>query len=267
MAFPRHQLHSENRTRFPVLDVRVDALQIPEVISIMKNWIARRQGCRYIAVTGMHGVMEAQRDPGFRAVLHSADLVVADGTPLVWLGRLQGLAIPRRVYGPELMLEFFACTREKRYRHFFYGGAPGVADLLASKFVDRFPGTFVAGTFSPPYRPLAPQEEEEVVRSLNASRADVIWVGLGTPKQERWMHRLRQSLTAPVLVGVGAAFDFHTGRLRSAPRWMGDHGLEWLFRLVQEPARLWRRYLLYGSQFVVLVLLEQLGFRRRHRST
>jgi N-acetylglucosaminyldiphosphoundecaprenol N-acetyl-beta-D-mannosaminyltransferase len=243
---------------YSVLGTHINAVQIPDVIAQMRNWIARRDACRYIAVTGMHGVTEAKHDPQLRAALDSANLVVPDGMPLVWLGRRHGFALPRRVYGPELMLRFWQQTASASYRHFFYGGAPGVAAALAEKFGRQFPGHQIAGTISPPFRDLSPDESTEVCSVINHSKADIIWVGLGTPKQERWMHDHQGRLTAPVLVGVGAAFDFHAGRMRSAPPWMGDHGLEWLFRLAQEPRRLWHRYLVRGSEFAALAIVELL---------
>jgi N-acetylglucosaminyldiphosphoundecaprenol N-acetyl-beta-D-mannosaminyltransferase len=243
---------------YRALGVRVDAVQIDDVVERMEEWIARREGSRYIAVTGMHGVMEAHHDPGFKAVLNAADLVVPDGMPLVWLSRVHGHALRRRVYGPELMLAFCEQTSANAYRHFFYGGKPGVAEKLAKMLAQRFPRICVAGTYSPPFRPLTAEEDEEVVALINAAAADVVWVGLSTPKQERWMSEHRHCLRAPVLVGVGAAFDIHSGVVRQAPRWMRENGLEWLFRLLQEPRRLWWRYLGYGSEFVFSVLLDSL---------
>jgi N-acetylglucosaminyldiphosphoundecaprenol N-acetyl-beta-D-mannosaminyltransferase len=245
---------------FRALGVRVDAIQIPDVIGRIDDWIGERNGCRFIAVTGMHGVMEARHDMTFKEILSQAGLVVPDGYPLVWLGRRQGFTgLRRRVYGPELMERFCAESATKGHRHFFYGGAPGVAQELARRFADRFPGFQVAGTFSPPFRALTEEEDRDAVGAIEGSSADIVWVGLSTPLQERWMYEHREELSAPVLIGVGAAFDFHTGRVAQAPRWMGEHGLEWLFRLTMEPRRLWRRYLIYGSQFVTLVLLEMLG--------
>ena len=251
-----------NAQMFKVLGVNVSPLQIPEVVVQMENWIRACDRCRYIAVTGMHGVTEAQHDPQFKHVLNSADLVVADGMPLVWLGRLRGFSMRRRVYGPELMATFFAETRTRGYRHFLYGGNPGVADGLGVKLRERFPGLQIAGTCSPPFRPLTQDEHERHIAMINESRADVVWVSLSEIKQDTWMHAHRDRLTAPVLVGVGAAFDFHAGLKKQAPVWMRENGLEWLFRLLQEPRRLWRRYLVYGSEFVYLVALEQLGIRK-----
>ena len=252
--------HTSAPESFKVLGVRVDAVQIPEVISRMTQWIDERQLGNYIAVTGMHGVMEAQRSVQFKGILNHASLVVADGMPLVWVGKIRRLAMQRRVYGPELMETFCRVTGD-RYAHFFYGGAPGVADDLGEVLKQRF-GIRVAGSYSPPFRHLYPREERELLASLRASRPDILWVGLSTPKQETWMAEYWERTGIPVLVGVGAAFDFFTGRSRQAPSWMREHGLEWLFRLATEPKRLWRRYLVYGSQFVWNVALELTGIKR-----
>ena len=245
---------------YSTLGVRVDAAQIPDVIEQMQEWIDRREACHWIAVTGMHGVMEAQHNPAFKAELNRADLVVPDGMPLVWLGRLNGHNLARRVYGPEFMMAFCEKTEGRGYRHFFYGGKPGVAEKLASVLSKRFPRLQVAGIYAPPFRPLTPEEDDAVVRGIGEAAPDVVWIGLSTPKQEHWMNEHRGRLNASVLVGVGAAFDIHTGELRQAPRWMRERGLEWLFRLCLEPRRLWRRYIVYGSQFLFWVAIEQLGF-------
>lgn len=245
---------------FKVLGVRVDAVQIPDVISRMSEWIEKGESGKYIAVTGMHGVMEAQQSPPFKEILNSASLVVADGMPLVWVGNFQRFAMPRRVYGPELM-EAFCQETGGSYRHFFYGGAPGVADQLGEVLKRRF-GIRVVGAYCPPFRRLNPEEERTVIDVLRTTRPDVLWVGLSTPKQESWMAEYRERVGVPVLVGVGAAFDFFTGRTRQAPRWMREHGLEWLFRLATEPRRLWRRYIIYGSQFAWNVALQLTGIKR-----
>ena len=244
---------------FRVLGVRVNAVQIPEVVQQLRHWIESRGSSRYVAVTGMHGVSEAQRDANFRWVLESADLVVPDGMPLVWLGRRHGFPLARRVYGPELFATFMRETGS-RYRHFFYGGAPGVADKLADSCRREY-GIQVAGTYCPPFRTLSAEEDDAAVRAINQARADVVWVGLSTPKQENWMFAHRDRLNVPVLLGVGAAFDLNAGTLRQAPAWMRENGLEWLFRLLMEPRRLWRRYLLNGSGFVGRVFLEMAGLK------
>jgi N-acetylglucosaminyldiphosphoundecaprenol N-acetyl-beta-D-mannosaminyltransferase len=240
--------------KFGVLGVNVDGVQISEVVAQMKQWIHDCSLCHYIAVTGMHGITVAQEDTEFKQILNSANLVVPDGMPLVWLGRYNGLPLKRRVYGPELMDTFCRETGPK-YRHFFYGGAEGIPEQLAELFQENY-GIRVAGTYSPPFRPLTKEEDSWVVSLINSSSADVLWVGLSTPKQERWMYQHKDRLAVPVLLGVGAAFDLNTGNLRQAPRWMQEHGLEWLFRLLAEPKRLWRRYLLCGPSFVWKVGLE-----------
>lgn len=253
---------SPQTATYSVLGVRVHALQIPGVVAQMLRWIDLRSPGRYIAVTGMHGVSIARRDPAFREILRSAGLVVADGMPLVWLGRRAGFHMPRRVYGPELMLAFCEASAPLSLRHFFYGGAPGVPEQLAETLATHFPGLQIASSFSPPYRPLTPPEEEKIVAHINNSHPDVLWVGLSTPKQEQWMHAFCDRLNVPVLVGVGAAFDIHTRRVSQAPFWMRENGLEWLFRFSQEPRRLWRRTFINGSQFAFYVLLERLRLKR-----
>jgi N-acetylglucosaminyldiphosphoundecaprenol N-acetyl-beta-D-mannosaminyltransferase len=244
---------------FRVLGARVSAVQIPGVIQRIREWIQDPQPGRYITVTGMHGIMEARHDRRFQEILEHADLVVPDGMPLVWLGRVHKHPLRRRVYGPELM-ETFCRETGTQSRHFFYGGAAGVADRLAQKLHDLY-GTRVVGTYSPPFRPLSESEEQQVATLVRMAAPDILWVGLSTPKQERWMAEHREVLNVPVIVGVGAAFDFLVGRVAQAPPWMREHGLEWLFRLLCEPRRLWRRYLILGSQFVWNVALELLHIK------
>jgi N-acetylglucosaminyldiphosphoundecaprenol N-acetyl-beta-D-mannosaminyltransferase len=244
---------------FRVLGARVSATQIPEVVCQIREWIEqKRSGC-YITVTGMHGIMESHHDSYFKAILEKADLVVPDGMPLVWLGRLRGHPLKRRVYGPELMKTFCQETGAQ-YRHFLYGGASEVPGQLAEQLHRRY-GTRVVGTYSPPFRPLTPSEEHHVTTLIRMAAPDLLWIGLSTPKQERWMAEYRQALNVPVMIGVGAAFDFLIGRVAQAPPWMQEHGLEWFFRLVHEPRRLWRRYLIYGSAFLWNVTLELLGIK------
>lgn len=248
--------------RFNVLGVAVAAVQIPQVVSQMEEWIRARDRCHYITVTDMHGVAEAQHDAQFKHILSSADLVVPDGMPLIWLARSKGHSLRRRVYGPELMGAFCTQSTARGYKHFLYGGGPGVPEKLAAALRQKYPGLDIVGTLSPPFHTLSAEEDEHLIAQVNEARPDVIWVGLGTPKQERWMFEHRDRLNAAVLVGVGAAFDFGAGVKSQAPLWIREHGLEWLFRLLQEPRRLWRRYLVYGSKFMYWVALEQLGIRK-----
>ena len=245
---------------FETLGVRVDPAPIDEVVAQMEQWIREGSCGHSIAATGMHGLVEAQRNPEFKGILNATDFVVPDGMPLVWLARRRGYRLRQRVYGPDLMLAF--CKKSKRkYRHFFYGGESGVAERLAASLHRRFPEMETAGVYSPPFRPLSVHEDDEVVALISNASPDVLWVGLGTPKQERWMFEHARRIKVPVMVSVGAAFDLLSGRRKQAPRWMQDRGLEWLFRLVQEPRRLWRRYLLCGPQFLAYLALD--GLLRR----
>jgi len=189
-------------------------------------------------------------------------MTAPDGMPLVWLSRLHGQKHVSRVYGPDLMLAVCEASVDRGYTHYFYGGAEGVTEALAHRLVSRFPGLQVVGTYSPPFRPLFPDEDEAIVQLVNEANPDIVWIGLSTPKQEYWMAEHVGRLEAPVMVGVGAAFDFHSGRKKQAPRWMQRSGLEWLFRLLTEPRRLWKRYLINNPLFLWLVALQLLGLRR-----
>jgi N-acetylglucosaminyldiphosphoundecaprenol N-acetyl-beta-D-mannosaminyltransferase len=249
---------------YRVLGVRIHAVQIPEAVKIIRQWSGDRSRTRTVVVANAHVVNEARRDPGFHQVLEHADLCVADGTPLMLMGRLTGHSMPRRVYGPELMM---AALKEPGLKHFFYGGRQGVADELARRLRETIPGVNIVGTHSPPIAPLSPYEPSDVIEKIHASGADIVWVGLGAPKQELWMHLRRKQLRVPVLVGVGAAFDFHTGNVAHAPYWMREHGLEWLFRLGAEPGRLWRRYLIQGGEFAFALVTEIFTGRYRRISS
>lgn len=242
--------------RFEVLDVGITATDMPGAVRAIRGWVAARERV-YVAVTGVHGVMTAQADPAFLTVLEQAVMVTADGMPLVYLGRLRGHPV-RRVYGPDLMLAVLAASTDGSLRHYLYGGGPGVGALLEARLSARFPGAVFVGRHTPPFQPLTPEEEDAVVEMINAARPDVVWVGLSTPRQEVWMARLRSRLTAPVLIGVGAAFDFHAGLKPQAPRLMQAMALEWVFRLCTEPRRLWRRYLYNNPRFLYLLALEAL---------
>jgi N-acetylglucosaminyldiphosphoundecaprenol N-acetyl-beta-D-mannosaminyltransferase len=245
---------------YKVLGVPVHCVEISGVIKEIESWIADARPTRYVAITGMHGVSESRKDEQFREILKEADLVVPDGMPLIWLANWHRHPMHQRVSGTEL-LEGFCQTTGSRYRHFFYGGAPGVADDLAQHLSHRF-GIVVAGTYTPPFRPLTREEEAEVLTRVEFAAPDVMWIGLSTPKQERWMHAHRDKLPVPVMLGVGAAFDFSTGRVRRAPTWMGSVGLEWFFRLLVDPKRLWRRYLVTIPSSIWSVSLEMFRLKK-----
>lgn len=247
--------------RVNVLGVGISAINPDLALEAIERAIAeRRKG--YICVTGVHGVMEAQKDGDLRRIFNRSLLTTPDGMPMVWAGRLAGQRQIARVYGPDLML--LVCERScaKGYRHFLMGGKEGVAPELKRRLEERFPGLVIAGTYTPPFRPLEPAEETELVARVAEAKPDVLWVGISTPKQERFMARYADRLEATLLIGVGAAFDFHTGRLRQAPRWVQQSGFEWLFRLGCEPRRLWRRYLLNNPRFLAQSALQVVGLRR-----
>ncbi len=247
---------------FTVLGVRVHAVQIPDVVAQMERWIEEGSLGHVVVAANTHVVMECRRDPWVAEAVRRADLVMPDGMPLVWLGRRRGFALRGRAYGPGVMEAFLAFSAPKGYRHFFLGSTPKTLEALVGRACRRWPGLRVVGAYSPPFRPLTPQEDKEVVGRIRDARPQVLWVGLGCPRQELWMYEHRERLGVPVMLGVGAAFDFLAGRKPQAPPWMRDHGLEWLFRLLTEPRRLWRRYLIQGGWFVFLVLLEELGLKR-----
>jgi N-acetylglucosaminyldiphosphoundecaprenol N-acetyl-beta-D-mannosaminyltransferase len=247
--------------RVNVLGVGVSAVNMQQALDTIGGWIEQRSKA-YVVVCPVYTVMLCQRDPSLRAIVNQAGLVTPDGMPLVFLSRWMGHKHVQRVYGPDLMLAFSELASQGGYRQFYYGGAEGVPEKVAEVLARRFPGLQVAGTFSPPFRDLTAEEEEELARRISAARPDVVWVALGSPKQDYWMARFRELLDAPVLIGVGAAFDFLSGRVPQAPGWMRGAGLEWLFRLGTEPRRLWRRYLIYSPQFVLAVLLQRTGLRR-----
>ncbi len=242
-----------------ILGVGVSAINMEMALQHIESIIVRGEK-GYICVTGVHGVMESQRDPDLRVILNRATLCTPDGMPLVWLGKYVGkFQQMDRVYGPDLMLAVCGHSETTGFRHFFYGGADGVAQDLAEALRARFPKLNVVGTYTPPFRPLNQEEERDLRGLVKRTKPDIFWVGLSTPKQERFMAEFIHKLDTRVMIGVGAAFDFHSGRVRQAPRWIQRSGLEWLYRLSQEPKRLWRRYLYNNPAFIYKVVCQLLG--------
>jgi N-acetylglucosaminyldiphosphoundecaprenol N-acetyl-beta-D-mannosaminyltransferase len=247
--------------RVNVLGVGLSVLNLETAVTaIAKAVQTRTKG--YVCVTGVHGVSEAQSDPVFRTILNRAFLCTPDGMPMVWMGKAAGFREMDRVYGPDLMLEVFRWSQKRPVRHFFFGGAPGVAEELKASLEARFPGVQIGGCYTPPFRPLDEAEEADLKKQVTAARVDLFWVGLSTPKQERFMAHYLDKLDATVMFGVGAAFDFHAGRVPQAPKWMQRSGLEWFFRLCKEPRRLWRRYLKNNPLFVVRAFLQLTRLRK-----
>jgi N-acetylglucosaminyldiphosphoundecaprenol N-acetyl-beta-D-mannosaminyltransferase len=236
-------------TRVDVLGVGISCIDLPSTVDIFADWIAGEHR-QYVCVTGMHGVMESQTDATLRDIHNASGLTTPDGMPMVWAGRRAGAEISR-VYGPDLMDAVLCRAVEEGWSSYFLGGSESVLTELVATLGARYPGLAVAGSESPPFRPLSEEEDAAMVERVNAAAPDIVWVGLGTPKQERFMASHRQRLDAPVLVGVGAAFDLVAGTLPQAPPWMRRNGLEWVYRLGTEPRRLWRRYLLNGPRFAV----------------
>jgi N-acetylglucosaminyldiphosphoundecaprenol N-acetyl-beta-D-mannosaminyltransferase len=219
-------------------------------MDVMDGMIARSER-GYVCCVAVHAVMVSQSDPEMRRALIGSTLTVPDGMPLVWAANLMGENLPNRVYGPELMRRYNERCRDRGHRVWLYGGRDqGSLAQLALNMHRENPGMRVVGGYSPPFRPLTVAEEDEIARQINAARPDVLWVGIGVPKQEKWMARMRDRLEVPVMCAVGAAFDFHAGRISQAPSWMQQRGLEWTYRIAQEPRRLLPRYLYYNPRFM-----------------
>jgi N-acetylglucosaminyldiphosphoundecaprenol N-acetyl-beta-D-mannosaminyltransferase len=244
-----------------ILGVGVSRVNRGACLELISQWIQNGDH-QYICVTGVHGVMESQRDSRLRTIHNQAGMVTPDGMPLVWLNWLSGHRDVSRVYGPDLMFDVLQRSVNTGWKHYFYGGRPEVVGLLAEKMAARFVGLQIVGFESPPYRKLTEDEEKATLHRINASGAHIVWVGLGTPKQELWMAEHIAQLKAGVMIGVGAAFDFHAGVKKQAPHWMQRFGLEWFFRLLTEPGRLWRRYLINNPLFIWSVFLQYTGLKK-----
>jgi N-acetylglucosaminyldiphosphoundecaprenol N-acetyl-beta-D-mannosaminyltransferase len=223
-------------------------------VETITSWIENGER-QYVCCTPVDGVIKSQDDEAVRGAHNHAGLAVPDGMPMVWAGRLAGAREISRVYGPDLMERVCERASERGWRCFLYGGEPGVPEVLRARLLGQFPGLKIVGGYSPPFRPLSAPESEEITQMINASGAELVWVGISTPKQELWMAEHLNRLDPPVvLIGVGAAFDIYSGRKRRPPSWLGPLGLFWLFRLLQEPRRLWRRYLVGNLRFMALII-------------
>jgi N-acetylglucosaminyldiphosphoundecaprenol N-acetyl-beta-D-mannosaminyltransferase len=246
-----------------ILGNRVHMVEIPDVVELMEYWIeSEPHRCHHVVNTGMHGIMAAHRDPEFKAVLNGADLFAPDGMLVLLIARLRGFPLAKNKTGPELMWEFGRIANEKGYKYFIFGDTEDTLLLLAAKLTAAFPGLKIVGSYAPPFRPLTPEEDEAIVGAINRVAPDILWVGLGAPKQERWIFKHRDRLRVPVVVGVGASFKYLSGKAQRAPAWMRNHGFEWLWRLLQEPGRMWRRVLIDAPHFIGLVALELSGLKK-----
>jgi len=270
---------AENATpRKVYLDgIGISATSYEEVVRIVRGWLRSRHAgpgvtteaeggrARYICVTCVHSFLAARSSREVREALNQADIVTPDGMPIVWALRSLGVKEQQRVYGPTLML--YLCEQAARLGHrvFLYGGRPEALPRLVKNLTHWYPSLKVVGSYSPPFRELTPEEDAAVVRQILDSGADLIFVGISSPKQDLWMYRHRAAFPGRVMIGVGAAFDFHAGRVRQAPGWMQQAGLEWLFRLLMEPRRLWKRYLLVTPRFLPLWAREWCQHMLRYR--
>jgi len=249
-CFYRQEVYDFVRT-FQVLDTPIGLLTMPKAIQTVTQWLREEGRCRLVTFANVHMVVEARLKPEFGDILRQTDLNCPDGSPLSWIGAaLHGDKVSR-VAGPDFMPLFCEQTVSQGYRHFFYGGGEGVAEKTARELMLRYPGIKIAGQYTPPFRQLTPQEDQQVCRQISESGVDIVWVCLGCPKQEKWILEHRNQLDAKVILAVGQAFDIVAGVRRRAPKLFRGLGMEWAYRLFQEPGRLWKRYLFTNALFIV----------------
>lgn len=243
--------------RLDLLGVRVSAVSIPLAVETIDSWIASKART-YVCVAPVSTLVDCQKNHDYRSIVNAAGMVTPDGMPVVWLGKASGSRVIDRTYGPDLMLATTQAGQAKGRRHFWYGGSARTLELLETSLKTKFPAMNLAGKYSPPMTPFAQKESREIIDMINNAKPDILWVGLGSPKQDFWMSLNRPLLDVPVIIGVGAAFDFLSGQKPQAPRWMQRSGLEWLFRLGSEPRRLWRRYLIGNAEFVYYLCRDRI---------
>jgi N-acetylglucosaminyldiphosphoundecaprenol N-acetyl-beta-D-mannosaminyltransferase len=259
-AAPVRSPAPEVMQRVNILGVGISPVHLDQAVDMLDRW--RDEGLReYVCCVSVHGLVTAQRDPAVRSALNRSGLATEDGMPLVWWSRFSGFSGARRVCGSDLLDAMCALAVKRGHRHYFYGGSPQVVEQLVDRLTRRFPGLVIAGHRSPPFRALTEAEDADDVAAINAARPDYVWIGLGMPKQEKWMASHVGRIEATALIGVGAAFDFHAGTKPRAPGWMQRSGLEWLFRLASEPRRLAHRYLIDNTVFVAHTVQQLIGLR------
>ena len=252
---------SVGEPRVNILGVTVSAICMSDAISYCDRLLqSESQG--YVCVTGVHGIMEAQYDERLRSILNASFLTTPDGMPTVWVGKLQGFINMTRVSGPEYMIEMCKLSVERGYKHFLYGGKPGVAEDLRRSLTQRIAGLQITGTYTPPFRPLNQNEEVELEQQIRDAQADILWCGISTPKQERFMAKYCGRLPVKLMIGVGAAFDIHSGHSKDAPDWIKNAGLHWFFRMLRDPRRLAGRYIKNNPRFLWLMGLQFTGLRK-----
>jgi len=246
--------------RANILGVGVSAINMRQALEIIQNWISKRDP-HYVCVTPAHSIMDCYNDPRLRPIFNRSGMTTPDGMSIVWILRFLGHQHVERVYGPDLMQAVCEVSLKHGYRHYFFGGAPGVVQDLEEKLTLDFPGLQVVGNYAPPFGPVSPEEDHQIIEHIRSLNPDILWVGISSPKQEIWMAEHVDKLDVPVLIGVGAAFDFLSGRKKQAPHWIQRSGLEWLYRFLSEPKRLWRRYVQY-PYFAFLLLTQATGLKK-----
>jgi N-acetylglucosaminyldiphosphoundecaprenol N-acetyl-beta-D-mannosaminyltransferase len=255
MVILENKMAEKKLNKFYILGVKISAIDMNDACSFVEDVILRRQK-KYICVCPVSMIMECKRNEKVSRSVNSADLATPDGMAVVWIGKMLGHKNIRRVYGPELMQNICYISVKKGYKHYFYGANQDTLNKLQERLKEEYSGLIINGSLSPPFRQLTEEEDNKIVEKINQSNSDIVWVGLGSPKQDLWMYEHRGRINAPVMIGVGAAFDFLAGTKPQAPIWVRNSGFEWLFRLVTEPKRLWRRYLVDCPLFIVYVLTD-----------
>jgi len=249
--------------RVDVLGVKISAINMSIALEEIERWISSQERA-YICLTPAHSIMDCYTNPDLYPLFNGSNMTTPDGMSIVWLLKLRGYSYVERVTGSDLMDATMRYSAQRGWKHYFYGGQEGIPEKLTKHFLCRYPDLKIVGAYSPPFRPLTPEEDEDVVARIHQAKPDIIWVGISSPKQEIWMASHVDILDVPILIGVGAAFDFLSGKKKRAPLWMQKTGLEWLFRFITEPKRLWPRYRMY-PWFSVLALAQMLGFRKQEK--
>jgi len=238
-----------------IFGANINAISLSDAVSLVEEQISQKHP-GYVCVCPVSSIVRANKDEDFRQTINNSFLSTPDGMPVVWYIKSKGFKKATRVYGPDLMSEMFKVSQIKGYRHYFYGGTEDVLEKLKKNLLHSFSALSICGMHAPPFREKAGEEEQEIIDEINGCSPDIIWVGIGSPKQERWMQANVNYFDNAVLIGVGAGFNFYAGTIKQAPKWMQRTGLEWLFRLFCEPRRLWKRYLFGNTKFIYLVLKE-----------
>lgn len=242
-----------------ILGLRIDAVDISRAVDVIAAWVANGEQ-RYVCAAPAHSIMDCYRRPYLYRLFNASGMTVPDGMAVAWLVRWRGYKDVSRVAGSDLLDAIMQQSLAQGWKHYFYGGAPGIPEKLSARLEEKYPGVKMVGSYSPPFRPLTEEEDREIVAEINAAAPDILWVGIGSPKQERWMAGHMDKVKGAVMIGVGAAFDFLSGQKKRAPLWMQRLGLEWLYRFISEPKRLWPRYSQYPL-FVLLAFVEAMGIQ------